>query len=441
MTVTAQVAGTEVWLRRFPDLLKTTATSSPDWLTAMREEGMARFAAAGVPGSSEEDWRFTSLATVARTAWQPAPTAAPDAAAALVARLSEMSGQSPCLVLVNGRPSPELSVLDGLPPGVVLTSLSEAVKRHPDQVRAAMEQAAAAGGHVLGDLNTAFHHDGIFLGLPAGKVIEPALRLISVHLSAGEAAAVHPRLVVSAGEGSQATVVEMHAGTGVDLRLTNGVTDVALQQGAVLTHIKMEQEGSGGIHIGSTRVHQERDSRYVALSLSLGADLARNDLRVLLDGEGAECQLDGLYPLSGSCHVDHHTVIDHARPHTASSQLYKGVLDGTSRGVFAGRVVVRPDAQKVQARQTNNNLLLSDSALAHSAPQLEIHADDVQCFHGSTIGQLDDDMLFYLRSRGIAGDRAREVLTMAFANAILERVSVAALRQGLERLLFPEAQL
>jgi Fe-S cluster assembly protein SufD len=441
MTVTAQVAGTEVWLRRFPDLLRTTGSAGPAWLTAMREEGMARFAAAGIPGSRDEDWRFTSLATVARTSWQPAPVAATEEAASLVRRLQEMSGQGPCLVLVNGRPSAELSVLDGLPAGVVLTSLAEAVVQRPDQVRAAMEQAARSGGHVLGDLNTAFHQDGIFLSLPARKVIEPALRLISVHLSAGEPGAIHPRLVVAAGEGSQATVVEIHAGAGNDLRLTNGVTDVALQQGAVLTHIKMEQEGAGGTHIGFTRVHQDRDSRYVSLSLSLGADLARNDLRVLLAGEGAECQLDGLYPVSGSCHVDHHTVIDHARPHTASSQLYKGVLDGKSRGVFSGRVVVRPDAQKVQARQTNNNLLLSDSALAHSAPQLEIHADDVQCFHGSTVGQLDDDMLFYLRSRGIAGDRAREVLTMAFANAILQRVSVPALRQGLERHLFPEAQL
>jgi Fe-S cluster assembly protein SufD len=441
VTVTAPVAGTQVWLHRFPDLLKESAAIGPDWLTALRQEGMARFAASGVPGSREEDWRFTNMAVVARTPWQPSPVDAPEAAALEVRRLLAGSGQGPCMVLVNGRPAPELSTVDGLPDGVIFTSLSSALENCPDLVRQAIEKATAAGGHVLADLNTAFFEDGIFLSVPAGKLMEAPLRIISVQASTDEPAAIHPRLVLAAGEGSQATVVEMHAGAGEGPRLSNGVTDVAVAQGAVLTHIKVEQDGPGGTHVGMTRVHQDRDSRYVSLSLSLGSDLARNDLLVCLDGEGAECQLDGLYPLAGSSHVDHHTVIEHARPHTASSQLYKGVLDEQARGVFAGRVVVRPDAQKVQARQTNNNLLLSDTALAHSTPQLEIHADDVQCFHGSTMGQLDDDMLFYLRSRGIAGDRAREVLTMAFANAILERVPVPALRRSLEQQLFPEAQL
>jgi Fe-S cluster assembly protein SufD len=304
-----------------------------------------------------------------------------------------------------------------------------------------MESAAKAGGHVLGDLNMAFLQDGLYLSLPAGKVVSTPIRVVSAHGGGDTPTAIQPRLVVTACEGSQATLVEIHAGGGGSPRLANVVVDIALHQGAVLTHVKLENEGAGGIHIGLTRVRQERDSNYDSLSISMGADLTRNDLRVLLDGQGAQCRLNGLYPVNGSRHVDNHTVIDHARPHTSSNQLYKGVLDGKGQGVFHGRVVVRPDAQKVVARQINNNLILSDRAQAQSTPQLEIHADDVQCFHGSTIGQLDEEMIFYLRSRGIAGDRARQVLTVAFANAILEEVPVPALRKNLERKLFPEAQL
>ncbi len=252
---------------------------------------------------------------------------------------------------------------------------------------------------------------------------------------------MHPQLLVRAGQGSQAHLVEIHAGSGPGARLANWLIDLELEQGAVLHHTRVEEESAGALHIGLTRVHQARDSRYAAVGLATGADLVRHDLRVRLAGEGADCSLDGLYQVAASRHVDHHIVVDHVCPHTTSNQLYKGVLDEQGRGVFVGRVVVQPDAQKVQARQTNNNLLLSDQALAESTPQLEIHADDVQCFHGSTIGQLDEDMIFYLRSRGIAGEQARGVLTIAFANAILERVPHEDLRRRLERQLFPGAEL
>jgi Fe-S cluster assembly protein SufD len=402
---------------------------------------MARFAAAGFPTSREEDWRDTNLAPVARTDWTPVTG---DGARDLVQQVEQeaaLAGDGPLLVLANGRFSPEMSDLAGLPDGVICMSLAEAFAAHPDEVSAAMEAAAEAGGHVLGDLNMAFLQDGLFLSLPAGKVVSDPIRVVSFHGGGETPTAIHPRLVVTAGEGSQATLVEIQAGGGGSSRLANVVVDMVLHQGAVLTHVKLENEDAGGTHIGLTRVRQARDSNYDSLSISIGADLVRNDLRVLLAGQGAQCRLNGLFPVDGSRHVDNHTVIDHASPHTSSKQLYKCVLDSKGQGVFYGRVVVRPDAQKVLARQINNNLILSDEAQAHSTPQLEIHADDVQCFHGSTIGQLDEEMIFYLRSRGIAGDRARQVLTVAFANAIIEGVPVPALRKNLARKLFPEAQL
>lgn len=442
MTVSTQAAGTDVWLRRFPEFLKESqAAGDPGWLLELRQDAMARFAAAGVPTTREEDWRDTNLAPVARTDWRPVAGNGSGSLVGQVEQEAALAGVGPLAVLVNGRFSPEMSDLSELPQGVILMGLPEAVARHPREVRATMEAAAKAGGHVLGDLNMAYLKDGLYLSLPAGKVISTPIRVVSVHGGEETPTAIQPRLVVSAGEASQATLVELHAGGGGSARLANVVVDVVLHQGAVLTHVKLENESAGGIHIGLTRVRQERDSNYDSLSISMGADLTRNDLRVLLDGQGAQCRLNGLYPVNGSRHVDNHTVIDHAAPHTTSRQLYKGVMDGKGQGVFYGRVVVRPDAQKVMARQTNNNLILSDEARAQSTPQLEIHADDVQCFHGSTIGQLDEEMIFYLRTRGIAGHRARQVLTVAFANAILEQVPVPALRKNLEHKIFPEAQL
>jgi len=442
VTVATQAAGTDVWLRRFPAYLTARQVAGdPDWLLELRQEAMARFAAAGVPTSREEDWRDTNLATVARTDWSPV---ADDSARSLgerVAQAAALAGVGPLAVLINGRFSEELSDLTGLPAGVILMSLAQALTAHPEDVRATMEASAKAGGHVLGDLNMAYLADGLYLSLPAGKTISTPIRVVSVHGGEEGPTAIQPRLVVNAGEGSQATLVEIHAGGGGSARLANVVSDVSLHQGAVLTHVKLENEGAGGIHIGLTRVCQDRDSNYDSLSMALGADLTRNDLRVLLAGQGAQCRLNGLYPVNGSRHVDNHTVIDHASPHTSSNQLYKGVLDDKGQGVFYGRVVVRPDAQKVVARQANNNLILSQEARAQSTPQLEIHADDVQCFHGSTIGQLDEEMIFYLRSRGIAGDRARQVLTVAFANAILEQVQAPELRTKLAHKLFPEAQI
>ncbi|MCZ6747338.1 MAG: Fe-S cluster assembly protein SufD [Acidobacteria bacterium] len=442
MTVTAQAAGTDVWLRRFPEFLKESESAGdPHWLVELRQEAMARFASAGVPTTREEDWRGTNLSPVARTDWTPATCDGVGPLAKRVEQEAALGGVGPLLVLVNGRFSAEMSDLSGLSEGVILTGLAQALAERPRDVRATMEAAAEAGGHVLGDLNMAFLQDGLFLSLPAGKVISTPIRVVSIHSGGTTPTAIQPRLVVCAGEGSQATLVEIHAGGGGSPRLANVVVDMVLHQGAVLAHVKLENEEAGGTHIGLTRVRLDRDSNYDSLSISTGADLTRNDLLVLLAGQGAQCRLNGLYPVNGSRHVDNHTVIDHASPHTSSTQLYKGILDDRGQGVFYGRVVVRPDAQKVVARQTNNNLILSDGAQAQSTPQLEIHADDVQCFHGSTIGQLDEEMIFYLRSRGIAGDRARQVLTVAFANAILEQVPVTALRKVLARKLFPEAQL
>jgi Fe-S cluster assembly protein SufD len=246
---------------------------------------------------------------------------------------------------------------------------------------------------------------------------------------------ISPRVVVVAGANSRATVVETFAGLEESNYLTNHVSEIYLAENARLDHTRVQTESEHAFNISLTAVHQKRDSHFFSHALHLGGGLVRNEIRAVLDGEGSECVLDGLYVLENAQHVDNHTVIDHAKPHTTSQELYKGILDGRSRGAFDGKIVVRKDAQKTVSRQTNNNLLLTSDAIVDSKPQLEIYADDVKCNHGSTIGQLDEESLFYLRSRGIGKTEARNILTFAFGAEITERLKVATIRERIEAML------
>ncbi len=428
-------------LSRFTAFLKERKEREPAWLRRLREEGMARFAERGYPTSRDEEWKSTSVAPLARTSFGPAPELAPaDAPRSGAAPVFALDDQDAIrLVFVNGRFQPGLSRQDRLPEGVTLSSLAAVLANEPGVLEDILDDSMRPAGHVFAALNDAFLEDGAFLSIPEGKVVEAPIHLVHLTRAGGGPAVVHPRTVIRAGKGSQATVTELHAGDGTEPVLTNAVTQICLADGAVLSHTKVVEEADGAFHVGFMPVRQGRESNFSSVSLTLGGGLVRLDPHVLLEGEGAECTLDGLYMAGGRRHVDNHTVVDHLRPRTGSRQLYKGILDGASRGVFYGRVLVRPDAQKINANQTNKNLILSGEALASSTPQLEIHADDVQCRHGSTFGQLDDDMLFYLRSRGISRDAARSVLTYAFASEILARVRVPGLRHALERRLFPEA--
>jgi Fe-S cluster assembly protein SufD len=381
-------------------------------LVKLRQGALERFAALGFPTLEDEDWRFTPLAALTRVPFRPAAPAAAD-----------FSQEAP------------------LPDGVIVCNLARALAEHPALVEPHLARYADVEEHAFAALNTAFLHDGAFVYVPPGKVVEEPIVLNFRAGAADEPSVWHRRALVVAGRNSQATVVENYTGAAGVAYFTNAVGEIVLDEGAVLDHYKVQREGDGAFHVATTQVQVGRSSNFSSHNLTFGGKLTRNDVNAYLGGEGGECTLNGLYVGGGEQLIDNHTRIDHARPHCASHELYKGVLDGKARGVFAGRIYVHQDAQKTDAKQTNQTLLLSDDAVIDTKPQLEIFADDVKCTHGATVGQLDAESVFYLRSRGIGKDEARALLTFAFANDVVGRIKVESLRAELEQLLFAARRL
>ena len=404
----------------------------PGWLREQRQDAMASAEQRGFPGPHDEAWRFTSVAPIVRATFEEAAPAVVDPAV-----LQELSlgadDASAELVFVNGRYAPELS--RAAVNGVRVQNLAEALERSPS-IEPYLGRMAAADS-VFALLNTALAADGAVVMVPERAVVERPIHLLflSAGPDGGAATMSHARALIVAGRGSQSSIVQTWAGADASAYLTTAVTEVLLENGAILDHYRVQQEGRAAFHVSSLHVRQQRGSRFTDHGLLLGGALSRNDATVLLDGEGAECSLDGLFLAGGSQHVDAHTVIDHARPHCTSRELYNGVIDGRARGVFHGRIVVRADAQKTNAHQANHNLLLSRTALVNSTPALEIHADDVKCKHGSTTGQIDPQSMFYLRSRGIGEEAARALLVYAFAADVIGRVALPSVRRRLHGLL------
>jgi Fe-S cluster assembly protein SufD len=312
-----------------------------------------------------------------------------------------------------------------------VASLKDVLAQDADSAKAHLAKIAR-DGNAFAALNAAFLEDGAFVRIPARMAVAHPIHLVFLSEPVLGPTVSHPRNLVIAEAGSQAHIVETYIGTAGELYFTNAVTEVVLDEGAALDFSKLERESDAAFHVATTEVSQGRDSSFTSHSISLGGALARNDLSVRLDAEGAGCTLNGLFIGSGTQHLDNHTLIDHAQPHGTSRELYKGIMSGQSRGVFNGRIIVRPAAQKTDAMQTNKNLLLSKEALVNSKPALEIFADDVKCRHGSTIGQLDEAALFYLRSRGIGEEDARDLLVYAFASDVASRIRVAPLRAFVE---------
>jgi Fe-S cluster assembly protein SufD len=385
----------------------------------LRKKAIDRFAERGFPGGREEAWRFTDVTPLTEIAFKPATgTANPNQFAGLAN--GALKGLQ--ITFVDGRFAPTFSTLH-LPPGVEVGSLGDALKSSPDGMAPAVvpEEPFAL-------LNAAFFRDGALIRIADGVVLDRPIHVLFLSSLHGEPYVMHPRNVVSLGRGAKATIVNSFLGPSGGTYFLNAVTTAILGEGAALDLTKVQRESPQAFHFEGLDVVAARHAAFTHHSISLGARLARNDLRIRLDGEGAECSLLGLYEVAGQQHVDHHTTIDHAKPHGTSRELYKGVLDGRARAVFDGRIVVRPDAQKTSAIQTNKNLLLSKEALVHTKPQLEIFANDVKCKHGATIGQLDADVLFYLRSRGIGLAEARRLLIHAFASEIIDTVKADAVR-------------
>jgi len=414
-------------------------SGGPRWLQELRDRGAARFTALGFPTVRDEDWRFTSVAPIAGGTFQIGRATALDAA--------ELGGipygdASHRIVVVNGQFSAALSRQTSLPSGVRAGSLADAIRGRIDgdgMAERYVGQLADIDARAFAALNTAYLHDGAYVFIPEGVVMEEPLQLLFVSAPAGASGATvsHARCLVVAGARSQARIVETYAG--VDgAYLTNAVTEVFAGEGAVVDHYKVQQESLSAFHVASMHIHAARSATVSSHSFSLGGRLVRNDAIALLDGEGAEVTLNGLYLADGDRLVDNHTTIDHAKPHCPSHEIYKGILGGKARAGFNGKIIVRPDAQKTDAKQTNRALLLSDDALINTKPQLEIFADDVKCTHGAAIGQLDDDALFYLRARGLTYFEARDMLIHAFAGEILERVRVEPLKAALESELYAQ---
>ena len=410
------------------------------WVERMRRLALEQFAASGFPSRHEEEWKYTNVEPLARHRFEAPAHPAAVSAERLAALGFGADAPEQLLVFVDGHFAPALSRLGALPGGASVASLAEVLSRAPARVEPYLAGAAPASAFVA--LNTAFAAEGAFVHVPRGVALEAPIRLL--YLSASADAVTHPRTVVVLEDGAQASVLEHYAGPDGTVYFSNTVTQAVLGANASLRHYKLQQEGDQAFHVAAIDVRQGRDSRYGSHSLALGGALARTDLGVRFEASGCECALNGLYVAGGSQLTDQHTRIDHLQPQGTSRQFYRGILDGKARGVFAGRVVVHEGAQKTDAHLANHNLLLSRGAEVDTKPQLEIYADDVKCGHGTTVGQLDEEMLFYLRSRGIAADLGGALLTYAFAHDVIGRIELAPLRARMEEILIarlPEGRL
>ena len=399
------------------------AAAASDVLHSLRKRGGERFTALGWPTPRLEEWKYTNLAPLTKVQWRHAeePSAVP---ADVTARLAGRAVIE--LIFVNGR----LAESSGDGSSMVRNLASDpgaAVDEHLGSVADADRQALIA-------LNTSQFVDGALVEVPAGKVVEGFIHLLFI--GSGDGIWSHPRNLIIAGPNSQVAVVETYIGSGS--YFTNAVTEMIAGDGAVIDHYRLVRESMSAYHTGAIALHQKRASSVTSHSIAAGGALIRNDVHVVLAGEGASLSLDGLFVGTGDQHIDNHTVIDHASPHCDSQELYKGILDDKSRGVFDGRIVVRPLAQKTTSRQENHNLLLSESAIIDSKPTLEIHNDDVKCNHGSTIGQIEEDTMFYLCSRGIGEEDARNLLVLGFASEIVDRMKIEPVREQIRRALFEQ---
>ncbi|MGB9457263.1 MAG: Fe-S cluster assembly protein SufD [Bryobacteraceae bacterium] len=390
MTATEQVGN---WLELFTQHLKRHPGGQP-WLMKLRESAFARFAELGFPTARSEEWRFTNVTPIARTSFRDADA------------------------------------------GMWVTHTG-AQRLAAEDLAKYLAQYAALDGNAFVALNTAFVDDAVALKVPRGVFEKPLEITYSIAPGAADAAnatpsAVHPRTLIVIAPGAQCAIVETYKGEGK--YFTNAVTEIVAGEGAVVDHYKIQRESPEAFHVATMQVALGRSANFTTHNISLGGALVRNDIGVTLS-EGAEATVNGLYLVNGTEHVDNHTVIDHAKPHGTSHELYKGILDGHSSAVFNGRIIVRKDAQKTDSKQTNKNLVLSDDAVIDTKPELQILADDVRCTHGATIGQLDAEALFYMQSRGIGKAQARSLLTRAFAQDIIDRIKIPVLRAQLEKVL------
>ncbi|MEO6443636.1 MAG: Fe-S cluster assembly protein SufD [Gemmatimonadaceae bacterium] len=412
----------------------TLPDEGPVWLASLRQRARAQFEGYGFPTPRNEDWHFTNPAPITEADFQPMQPALGTVTPAALAPFLVGHAEWPTLVFVNGRYAPSLSRVHSLPAGVRVMSLAAALHEEPTLLERHLGKVAGYDdqGVAFTALNTALMRDGAVLHVAADTVSEMPIHLLFVSDAGAEGGVSYPRNLLVVEPNARATVIEQYVALGSARYLTNAVTECVVAEGATLHHYKLQREGMKAFHVGHIEVTQARDSHYVSFAFSTGASLARSNIYTTLAGEGCGATLNGLYLLDGDQVSDHQTRIEHAAPTCYSRETYKGILDGTSHGVFNGKVYVHPIAQKTDGKQTNKTLLLSDRARIDTKPQLEIFADDVKCTHGATVGRLDDLASFYMKSRGVGAETTRRLLTYAFAADVLETIELEPLKDALE---------
>jgi len=406
---------------------------TPSWLDTIRQCAFQRFQALGFPTTKNEDWHFTSVAPIVEAAYPPRTAPGGDVKPADLAPFTFGASDWPTIVFVNGVFAPALSSLESLPEGVKVYDMASAFRASDSVVERHLSKFAAYELNTFTALNSAFVSDGAVVRIAKEFEVDRPIHILFVSDALAAKTQSNPRTLIVAERHSKATVIESYVATGEASYFTNAVTEVLLEDGANLSHLKIQRESPRAFHVGTIEAEQKRDSHYQSFSFATGAALSRTNIFTTLDGEGAGATLNGLYMLDGEQHCDHQTKIEHAQPNCFSRELYKGVLDGASHGVFNGKVYVDPIAQKTDGKQTNKVLLLSERAQVDTKPQLEIFADDVKCTHGATVGRVDETAAFYMKSRGINKELARRLLTYAFAAEVLETIEIDRVRQDLEQ--------
>lgn len=435
---------TENGYRAAWDAFDATAGAAPGKLRKIRHDGMERFEQLGFPTLRHEEWRFTDVSPIAKTSFALATSPRSKLAASDLAPWLFDGLAGPRFVFVNGRFEPSLSVLRTLPGGAIATTLAEAVRTQPQMVDAHLDRLAGDEDDAFCALSAAFLADGLVVHVPAGVRIDDPIHVLFLFVDGTEPAMTHPRTLVVAEQDSAVTVIEDHIALGDLPSFANPVTEFVLGDGAVGRHYHLGRGSERAYRISSLHVEQGARTDFASHSVLLGGALVRHNVFPVLDGEHGESLLNGLYVPRGTQHHDTRMRVRHAKPNCHSRQHYRGILGGKAKAMFTGRIIVDRGAQKTDAVQSNKNLLLSDDAIVETKPQLEIYADDVKCTHGATIGQIDDEAVFYCRARGIPEDVARHLLIFAFANEIFERMEVVAVRDKLrsfvaERLAEQEA--
>ncbi len=416
------------YIEGFAGFEKTAPGGSLGWLKSIREDAITKFSELGFPTPQDEDWRFTNVAPIARGSFDILQNGQGKVSASDLKPYQFEGEQINELVFINGRYSTELSTTARLPKGVIVLNLAEAIDSEQDILEENLAKYADFKDEAFTALNTAFMEDGGFIYIPKGTVVEEPIHLLYISTSGETPSITNPRNLIIAEDNCQANIIEHYVSLDENIYFSNVVTEMVVGENSSLGHYLLELESKKAFNISTLRVQQARSSNIRSHSVLLGGSLVRNNVHPVLAGEGCDSLINGLFMSTHRQHMDNYMKVEHASPHCDSRQLYNGILDGRSRGVFHGRIIVHEDAQKTDAKQTNRNLLLSDHAQIDTKPQLEIYADDVKCTHGATIGQIDENALFYLRSRGISKEASRDIILNAFTNETLESMTVDSVK-------------